>query len=195
MSELLVNTIKKADGTGGLTVPTTAGNIVTTGGATFTGAVTGTDLTLSGGVYLGGTGSDNYLDDYEEGTWTVAITGSTSGSSSIGTLGEARYIKIGRFVSIRLEATNISKNTLSGSIVIGNLPFAEPNIGNPTGNIRWGNISGPGSSTQIMPFIPKSGSTIELQGFDVNGYQGGVTDAHLSSSYNIYSIDIVYQVA
>ena len=28
------------------------------------------DLYLSGGVYLGGTGSANQLDDYEEGTWT-----------------------------------------------------------------------------------------------------------------------------
>ena len=28
------------------------------------------DLYLSGGVYLGGTGSANKLDDYEEGTWT-----------------------------------------------------------------------------------------------------------------------------
>ena len=32
------------------------------------------DLYLSGGVYLGGTGSANHLDDYEEGTWTPTIT-------------------------------------------------------------------------------------------------------------------------
>jgi hypothetical protein len=30
------------------------------------------DLYLSGGVYLGGTGAANKLDDYEEGTWTPA---------------------------------------------------------------------------------------------------------------------------
>ena len=28
------------------------------------------DLYLSGGLYIGGTGSANYLEDYEEGTWT-----------------------------------------------------------------------------------------------------------------------------
>ena len=28
------------------------------------------NLYLSGGVYLGGTGAANHLDDYEEGTWT-----------------------------------------------------------------------------------------------------------------------------
>ena len=31
------------------------------------------DLYLSGGVYLGGTGAANKLDDYEEGTWTPVV--------------------------------------------------------------------------------------------------------------------------
>ena len=35
------------------------------------------DLYLSGGVYVGGTGSANYLDDYEEGTWTPAFVNGT----------------------------------------------------------------------------------------------------------------------
>ena len=32
------------------------------------------DLYLGGGVYLGGTGSANKLDDYEEGTWTPTFS-------------------------------------------------------------------------------------------------------------------------
>jgi hypothetical protein len=40
------------------------------------------DLYLSGGVYLGGTVAANYLDDYEEGTWTPTITHSEIGSDS-----------------------------------------------------------------------------------------------------------------
>ena len=36
------------------------------------------DLFLSGGVYLGGTGSANLLDDYEEGTFTADIEGTTT---------------------------------------------------------------------------------------------------------------------
>ena len=35
------------------------------------------DLYLSGGVYLGGTGAANKLDDYEEGTWTPSLLGSS----------------------------------------------------------------------------------------------------------------------
>ena len=118
MSEILVNTIKIADGTGGLTVPTTAGNIVTTGGATFTGAVTGTDLTLSGGVYLGGTGSANYLDDYEEGTWTP--TAEQGGNSITTTL--ANYTKVGRIVHL-IFYINVINSPNSDHIRIAGLPF------------------------------------------------------------------------
>jgi hypothetical protein len=54
------------------------------------------NLYLSGGVYLGGTGSANHLDDYEEGTWTPVFTGLTIGNGTI----SGTYTKIGRQVTI-----------------------------------------------------------------------------------------------
>jgi len=48
------------------------------------------DLYLGGGVYLGGTGTANKLDDYEEGTWTPTWTNATAS--------QATYTKIGRVV-------------------------------------------------------------------------------------------------
>ena len=42
------------------------------GAGTFTTLTTGS-MTTTGGVYLGGTGSANYLDDYEEGSGTPAV--------------------------------------------------------------------------------------------------------------------------
>jgi hypothetical protein len=53
------------------------------------------NLYLSGGVYLGGTGAANKLDDYEEGDWTPA-----SGQCTI-TANAARYTKIGRMVYLQ----------------------------------------------------------------------------------------------
>tara|TARA_Y100000310_G_scaffold314185_1_gene363317 strand:+ start:616 stop:1722 length:1107 start_codon:yes stop_codon:yes gene_type:complete len=41
------------------------------------------DLWLGGGIYLGGTGSSNFLDDYEEGTWTPNIYKDSSSSSAL----------------------------------------------------------------------------------------------------------------
>jgi hypothetical protein len=40
------------------------------------------DLYLGGGVYLGGTGAANHLDDYEEGLWTPTLSGGTSAGTT-----------------------------------------------------------------------------------------------------------------
>ena len=52
------------------------------------------NLYLSGGAYIGGTGSSNLLNDYEEGTWTVTLTGADFGSYNQ----TAYYTKIGQQV-------------------------------------------------------------------------------------------------
>jgi len=72
------------------------------------------DLYLSGGVYLGGTGSANKLDDYEEGTWTPTTNGTNP------TVQKATYTKIGNRVHISLYLTDLSNST--GSQIHG-LPF------------------------------------------------------------------------
>jgi hypothetical protein len=76
-----------------------------------------TNLFLSGGVYLGGTGSANLLDDYEEGTWTPAGNGVTYTSVT------GVYTKIGDFVFCFFDFTFPS--TASGSVAeIQGLPFS-----------------------------------------------------------------------
>ena len=90
--------------------------------ATNLGVSTGRwkDLYLSGGVYLGGTGSANKLDDYEEGTWTpildnVTVTYSTQNGT---------YTKIGNLVSARFEIGVASLDTTDPSgLRVGGLPF------------------------------------------------------------------------
>jgi hypothetical protein len=65
------------------------------------------DLYLSGGVYLGGTGSDNLLDDYEIGSWTPTIDSAVnlSGTPSID---KAIYTKVGDLVTIQVSITGYS---------------------------------------------------------------------------------------
>ena len=76
------------------------------------------DLYLSGGVYLGGTGSANYLDDYEEGTWTPTAVQGVTGF----TISSAGYTKVGRLVTV-----NFYLNSFTGGdgnrLEIGGLPF------------------------------------------------------------------------
>ena len=84
------------------------------------------DLYLSGGVYLGGTGSANKLDDYEEGTWNPSLTPSNGSFTSITYQSrDGRYTKIGNIVTIscRLSTTSITVGAGSGNVQITNLPF------------------------------------------------------------------------
>ena len=80
------------------------------------------DLYLSGGVYLGGTGAANKLEDYEEGTWTPTITGATSGSATL-TVNQASYTKVGRAVHVSCYIINANVTGLVGTITVGGLPF------------------------------------------------------------------------
>jgi len=69
------------------------------------------DLYLSGGVYLGGTGAANKLDDYEEGSFTPTIANLTNltGTASIT---RAIYTKVGNLCTIQVK---ISGLTISSS--------------------------------------------------------------------------------
>ena len=84
------------------------------------------DLYLSGGVYVGGTGSANHLDDYEEGTWTPVVadaaTGGNTGSASIT---YAMYTKVGRQVTVTASLTNIVRTGFTAANVfhVRGLPF------------------------------------------------------------------------
>ena len=54
--------------------PTIAGNLTVSGNTAASGTLTSTGLiTASAGVAVGGTGSANTLDDYEEGSFTPTL--------------------------------------------------------------------------------------------------------------------------
>ena len=92
---------------------------------TNTDAISGavTSITATGIAFNGDTGAANSLDDYEEGTWTPAFTGSDSGTSTQ-TVVAATYTKIGRAVHITcyLAAVDVS-SVLGASMDLTGLPF------------------------------------------------------------------------
>ena len=77
------------------------------------------DLYLSGGVYLGGTGSANLLDDYEAGTFIAGFSGATVSAGNY----TGFYTKIGQVVhwNYYSQASNISG--ASGTAKLTGLPF------------------------------------------------------------------------
>jgi len=85
------------------------------------------DLYLSGGVYLGGTGSANYLDDYEEGTWTAEVRGATTRATTPVT-GQAHYTKVGNKVTVRMYFVNANTTGASGVFQITGFPFSATSL-------------------------------------------------------------------
>ena len=79
------------------------------------------DLYLSGGVYLGGTGAANKLDDYEEGTFSPSVS-TNSGTISMSAQ-QGTYVKVGDVVHywIRVVATCTSTTVLYN---VDGLPFS-----------------------------------------------------------------------
>jgi len=84
------------------------------------------DLYLSGGMYLGGTTSANFLDDYEEGTWSPTLLAGMTGT--IGSI-TGTYTKVGRQVYVRLVIDGASL-AVSSVCTFRSLPFV---IYNPNG--------------------------------------------------------------
>jgi len=105
--------------------PTLYGNVSVTGVIGVGGA---TPSTSGSGITFPATqnaSSDaNTLDDYEEGTWTPALTfaGGTTGitySQQVGT-----YVKFGRLVWLNCRVSLTAKGSSSGSARITGLPYA-----------------------------------------------------------------------
>jgi hypothetical protein len=120
------------------------------------------DLYLSGGVYLGGTGAANLLDDYEEGTWTPTLIGTTSGSATI-TVTNATYTKVGRQVFVAAYITaDLSTHNVVGACEIGGLPFTASTNEMGGGNSPYCQWFTTDLATTSVHFRPL-GSRIRLQ--------------------------------
>jgi len=110
------------------------------------------DLYLSGGIYFNGSGSADYLDDYEKGTFTLNVGGSYLVPLS-GTVSSyyAEYVKIGRVVhvfgQINGSSLAINSGTGTGYIIFGSgcLPFSTTNDGGQTPNDTFTGVVGDGS--------------------------------------------------
>jgi len=125
------------------------------------------DLYLSGGVYLGGTGAANLLDDYEEGTWTPI---DASGASLTFATAEGVYTKIGRLVIASYRVIYPSTAD-ANSAFIGGLPFSS-GAGFPTG------FTGYNNSNYAVINHRLTGSTV----FFISNAQSGLNIANSNMS-------------
>ena len=78
----------------------------------------------------------NTLDDYEEGTWTPAISCNTPGDLSVSYSTQyGKYTKVGRkvYIEAHVVTSAFTHTTASGTVFVSGLPF--PCAGTPDGSV------------------------------------------------------------
>ena len=140
-----------------------------------------------------GTGTSELLDDYEEGTWTPAFTGSDSGSITGFTVSDATYTKIGDTVrlSCYLSSINMTTSTVSGQIKIGGLPFSSDSFADVAAVTHCTMFSFDESTTSVSGYL--SGSDVLLR---KGSSTTAITDADESSLTTAQiMLSVTYKVA
>ena len=146
------------------------------------------DLYLSGGVYLGGTGSANKLDDYEEGTFTPFIRINNGVEGITVSHASGAYVKVGSAVHIILRWRLTSKGSNVGNVRLDGLPFTVGDRIGTTGlegGATIGHLSGmAGTWTNVVAY-PSEGET-EI-GFSIRtGTTGDYTAMTNSNIGNLF---------
>jgi len=131
-------------------------------------------LYLSSGVYLGGTGAANHLDDYEEGTWTPSF--SAAGSPSY-TVQYGRYTKVGRivYISVSIIATSVSG---SATIQLSGLPFTP----SQTSDAGQRSTYSPSLGGHCSGLSEATGRFRVSSGTDMFGVKGATTTTYMTAA-------------
>jgi hypothetical protein len=119
------------------------------------------DLYLSGGVYLGGTGSANKLDDYEESSFGLNAASDATGSLDGNSYGY--YVKVGSMVTVQVVfqcTANFTSNK------IGDLPFVPINHSTVISTLHGGGVIFYGSS---RGFVRVSNNDTKMYFTDTSG--------------------------
>jgi hypothetical protein len=152
------------------------------------------DIFLSGGAYLGGTTSANYLTDYEEGSWTPSYYVRGNRSQEVYTsmaVQTGRYIKVGRVVHCHMtvRSGNTKDNNPSTDVAV-NLPFIADNGGYQQGAMGFNYLSNfPGLSDTyrfFTGFIDENLDELMFRRMDTNGNVDNVGCDELGSSAELY---------
>ena len=152
-------------------------------------------LFLSEGIRLGGTGTANELDDYEEGSFTPRIRDNPGGGSSQ-PLDYGRYTKVGNMVTVWIRSDNISLAGLNSAsaFYVSGLPFTSTSNGTEAvGSIWWQHLNI--SATGVV--VPRLNGSLTVLRFDelvdnttdsgklVSALTTGVSDIRVTLTYEV----------
>lgn len=152
----------------------------------------GGKLQVSNGITFPATQVDcsdaNTLDDYEEGTWTPAISGTTLAGAGTYSVQVGRYTKIGNTVTVHLNLT-WSAHTGTGNMTISGLPFTSANVTNlnPTTVAYANNLTITGIPVVLVTANATTGT--------INSVSNGTAAALAMDTAATFTATITYQAA
>ena len=163
--------------------------VIKEGNATDTLVLSGGNLLLGGGVAIGGTGTANTLDDYEEGTFTPSLTFGGGATGMTYNAQQGSYVKVGKMCYISLRITLTSKGSSSGGAIITGLPFTSANIagnfskgGMAFANNWYGSVAG---TQHHIHTVDGNTSTIQIRRLDDGGNYQTFTDSHMDDNVDM----------
>jgi hypothetical protein len=175
------------DGTNGVT--TNSGTLIS---ATTIGVGGATPSTSGAGITFPASQSAssdaNTLDDYEEGTWTGTIKGTTTDPTTPVTA-TGSYTKIGRQVFARIAYSNITTTGASGDFFVAGLPFTT-NDSDATGNVMTYSIATFAGANNLSPYV--TGTSVFLYHMSSNGIWAAAT--HNAGTARFLQLSVTYQV-
>jgi len=130
-----------------------------------------------------GTGTSELFDDYEEGTWTPAITFGGGNTGVTYSVQSGNYTKIGNLVTITCYLVLTSKGTSTGNVKITGLPFSNVNF--PSG-VSLGRIDNISFTGRIGGNMTSNATTIDINETTDAGVISGVDDTNFSNSSSLY---------
>ena len=107
------------------------------------------------GIRIGGSGTGNTLDDYEEGTWTPQLR---AGGTDVGTtVHQGFYTKIGNVVHCEFNIQRNDSATNNNNMEMTGLPFPHRTIPSTVGQAWIDNTSG---DVRCFIYLPSDSSKI-----------------------------------
>lgn len=181
-----------------MTFPTTSATVARTDAAN---SFTGNQTLATGNLVIGtsgkgidfsatpGTGTSELLNDYEEGTWTPVVAGSSTAGTYELQSSNATYTKIGRQVTlicfVRLAAVITGGG--AGALTVTGLPFTKSSGPYPIGQVLFDGVDWTAGANLCCTFGTVSvGSTIFFEQTNDNAGASAVQITGVSANDYIF---------
>ena len=133
----------------------------------------------------------NTLDDYEEGTWTPALTFATPGNLSVSYTDQfGEYTKVGNLVTLsyRIVTSAFTHTTASGNLQITGAPFSSSHQTNLSafGGMVFRGITVTTARTSFASQINAGGTTLFVAGSGTGVNQSVVTAAEMPTGGTVH---------